>query len=144
MFTYTLVSPPWFSFDAKVIDDIRRIISKEVQKAQKWTLNLVFVGPDSIKNLNKNYRNTDAVTDVLSFHYFDDFSRLKKSHIAGEIVFCEEKVISQGEQYWLGAQKEFYKLLIHSTLHILGYDHEWEEDYEKMHHIEEIIWKRIF
>jgi ssRNA-specific RNase YbeY (16S rRNA maturation enzyme) len=37
---------------------------------------------DSIKILNKNYRNIDKTTDVLSFHYFDDFSDLKKDDIA--------------------------------------------------------------
>jgi probable rRNA maturation factor len=69
--------------------------------------------------LNKIYRKKDSVTDVLSFHYFDDFSELKKSDIAGEIVLCEEVVKKQAVEYGLGEEKEFYKLIIHSVLHIL-------------------------
>jgi len=42
----------------------------------------VFVDADSIKKLNKDYRKIDKVTDVLSFHYFDDFVELKPEDIA--------------------------------------------------------------
>jgi probable rRNA maturation factor len=144
MFTFNFVSPAWFTYDKKIVDEIRRIISKVVEKAQKWTLNLVFVEPNSIKNLNNKYRNKDSVTDVLSFHYFETFDQLKKTDIAGEIVFCEEKIVLQWKEYGLWTEKEFYKLLIHSTLHILGYDHEADEEYEKMKELEERVWESIF
>jgi ssRNA-specific RNase YbeY (16S rRNA maturation enzyme) len=55
----------------------------------------VFLDDISIKNLNKMYRNVDSTTDVLSFHYFDDFSFLSKNDIAGEIVMSENKIIFQ-------------------------------------------------
>jgi ssRNA-specific RNase YbeY (16S rRNA maturation enzyme) len=42
----------------------------------------VFLDDDSIQNLNKNYRNIDKITDVLSFHYFDDFRNLSEDDIA--------------------------------------------------------------
>jgi ssRNA-specific RNase YbeY (16S rRNA maturation enzyme) len=45
--------------------------------------------------LNKDYRNIDKNTDVLSFHYYDDFSELKKDDIAGEVILSEDKIISQ-------------------------------------------------
>jgi probable rRNA maturation factor len=69
--------------------------------------------------LNKTYRKKDSVTDVLSFHYFEDFSGLKKNDIAGEIVLCEEVLKKQAIEYVLGEEKEFYKLIIHSVLHII-------------------------
>ena len=144
MFTYNIVSQPWFLYNKKVVDEIRKVISKMVKKSQKWTLNLVFVEPNSIKNLNNNYRKKDTVTDVLSFHYFENFSKLKKTDIAGEIVFCEEKIILQWKEYGLWTEGEFYKLLIHSTLHILGYDHEEDSQYEKMKQLEEWVWEIVF
>ena len=49
--------------------------------------------------------------------------------ITWEIVMCEEKILSQAEEYGLWEEKEFYKLLIHSILHIIGYDHEKDNDY---------------
>jgi ssRNA-specific RNase YbeY (16S rRNA maturation enzyme) len=42
----------------------------------------VFLDDDSIKNLNKNYRNIDKTTDVLSFHYFEDFSNIDENETA--------------------------------------------------------------
>lgn len=144
MFSLKILTLPSFWVDVKIIDEVAKVISKTVKKTQKWTLNLVFVDANSIKNLNNVYRKKNYVTDVLSFHYFDEFSDLKKSDVAGEIVFCEEKIISQGKEYWLWTEKEFYKLLIHSVLHILWYDHEEDGDYETMKEIEKIVWENIF
>jgi probable rRNA maturation factor len=80
----------------------------------------------------------------LSFHYFEDFSALKTSDTAGEIILNEWKIKTQAIEYELWEEREFYKLLIHSMLHILWYDHEEEEDYELMNSLENIIWKEIF
>jgi rRNA maturation RNase YbeY len=49
--------------------------------------------------LNKDYRQIDKVTDVLSFHYYDNFSELKSDDIAGEIILSENKIISQAKEY---------------------------------------------
>jgi len=144
MFGYEILNNPTFNLDKKIIDNIFKKISLLVQKKQKWTLNIVFVEAKEIKELNKNYRNIDKVTDVLSFHYYEDFSNLKNKEIAWELVFCEEKIILQAREYWLWEEKEFYKLLIHSILHILWYDHERDEDYEIMQNLENMIWKEIF
>jgi probable rRNA maturation factor len=144
MFWYEILNNPTFNVDKKIIDNIFKKISLLVQKKQKWTLNIVFVEAKKIKELNKNYRNIDKVTDVLSFHYYEDFSNLKSKEIAWELVFCEEKIMLQAREYWLWEEKEFYKLLIHSILHILWYDHEKDEDYEIMQNLENIIWKEIF
>ncbi len=100
--------------------------------------------PESIQNLNKTYRNIDTCTDVLSFHYYDDFFPLGSEDIAGELVFCEEKIVSQGKEYGLWSENEFYKLVIHSVLHILGFDHEDDRDYEEMKNWEELVWRQVF
>jgi probable rRNA maturation factor len=94
--------------------------------------------------LNNTYRQKDYVTDVLSFHYFEDFSWIKANDTAGEIILNEGKIKSQAIEYGLWEEREFYKLLIHSMLHILWYDHEEDEDYELMNSLENIIWKEIF
>ncbi len=144
MFLLNIVSDTSISYDKKTVDSIAKVIWKIVIKPQKWTLNIVFVDTNSIQNLNNTYRKKDSVTDVLSFHYFDDFSHLKKNDIAGEIVLCEQKIKEQAIEYGLGEEKEFYKLIIHSVLHILGYDHESDEEYEEMRKIEEEVWGKLF
>lgn len=144
MFQYILNNKPSFSIDEKIIDEIFTCISNNVWESQNGTLTIVFLDDDSIQNLNKTYRNIDKTTDVLSFHYYDDFSDLWDDDIAGEVILSESKILSQAKQYWLWEEKEFYKLLIHSILHILWYDHEQDNDYKIMQAKEDLIWQEVF
>lgn len=144
MFKLNFINTPDFEINTKILDKIRKTIAKNIEIIQKWTLNLVFVSDEEIQNLNNTYRQKDYVTDVLSFHYFEDFSHLKANDIAWEIILNEGKIKSQAIEYGLWEEKEFYKLLIHSMLHILWYDHEEDDDYEIMNSRENIIWKEIF
>ena len=144
MFGYSLVNTPEFNIDTKVIDNVFTSISKIVEQDQKWVLNIVFLNKKSIQELNKNHRDIDKATDVLSFHYYDDFSELTNDDIAGEIVLCEDLVIEQGKEYWLWSSWEFYKLLIHSVIHILWYDHEKDDEYEIMHRLEKLVAKEVW
>lgn len=146
MFQYNLISKPSFQVEKKHIDNIFKSIDNIENSDQYGTINIVFLDDDSIQNLNKNYRKIDKTTDVLSFNYFNEFTDLKSDDIAGEIVMSEQKIISQWKEYWLWEEFEFYKLLIHSIYHILGYDHENDEDYIIMKDLEEktyeiTIWK---
>ena len=77
-------------------------------------LNIVFVTPEYIQDLNRQYRDIDAPTDVLSFKISEDGN-------SAEIYICPEYVYSsfQGEEF----EEEILRLIIHGTLHILGYDH---------------------
>ena len=99
---------------------------------QNGILNIAFISDEEMQNLNKNYRGKDASTDVLSFHYFEDFSEITPTDIAGECIFSESKILSQAVEYGHTPKEEFEILLIHSILHILGFDHEDDEDYEDM------------
>ena len=144
MFNYKMINKPKFKINKNTLDYIFDIISKIVSKTQNWTLNIVFLDDNSIKNLNNKYRKINQTTDVLSFHYFDDFTELKTKDIAWEIIISENKIIIQGKEFWLWEEKEFYKLLIHSVLHIFWYDHEKQKDYEIMQNLEKQIWEEVF
>ncbi len=144
MFKYFLSNNPNFYINKEIIDSIFKKINDTVNKKQIWIINIIFLDNNSIKKLNKNYRNINKTTDVLSFHYFDNFDNLKYEDIAGEIVMSEEKIILQWKEYWLWEEKEFYKLLIHSVLHILWYDHEIDNEYIVMQNLEKLIWKEVF
>lgn len=144
MFNYNLINTPSFIINKKIINNIFKNIKKKININQKWTLNLIFLDDNSIRKLNNKYRKKNNTTDVLSFHYYNDFKNLNTNNIAWEIVFSENKIITQWKEYNLWSEKEFYKLLIHSILHILGFDHENEKDYKKMQKYENIIWIEIF
>jgi probable rRNA maturation factor len=100
MFKYTIINlPENLKIDEKKISSIFEFVSEIVKKEQNGTLNIVFISDEEIKNLNKEYRKKDKTTDVLSFHYFEDFSELQKDDIAGEIVISKEKVFSQALEF---------------------------------------------
>lgn len=144
MFSYSIIKDPSFEINNNIIDNILTLMSRVVKKEQNWLINIVFLDDDSIKNLNNTYRNIDSSTDVLSFHYYNDFTDLKDEDIAWEIIMSENRIISQWkeEKHW--SEKEFYILLIHSLLHILGYDHEDEKEYKIMNNLEKEIYASIF
>lgn len=144
MFKYDIISSWDFLLSKKIIDNIFFFIYKNVNKKQNWIINLIFLDDKNIKDLNNNYRKINKTTDVLSFHYFNDFSKINDNDIAWEIIFSKKKIIYQWKKYWLWEEKEFYKLLIHSLLHILWYDHEIEKDYIIMKQMENKIWKEVF
>ena len=145
MFKFEIINPPKsFIVKEKIIFSILKEISLLEEKKHFWILNIVFVSNSEIQELNKNYRKIDKSTDVLSFHYYDDFSTLDENEIAWEVILSEEKIIEQGKEYKLWNELEFYKLVIHSSLHILWYDHENDDDYKIMKEKEDFIWNKIF
>lgn len=144
MFNYKLINKANIDINEKTIDTILKNISKNIKKQQNGNINIIFMDDDSIKNLNNTYRKIDKTTDVLSFAYFDDFSNIDSEQIAWEIIMSESKIKSQAIEFWLWEEKEFYKLLIHSILHLLWYDHEEDNDYIIMQELENKIWQEIF
>ena len=143
MFSLQVLKKPSFYFSQKVIDNISYSISNTIKKKQNWVINIVFLDPQDIQYFNMKYRKKDAVTDVLSFHYHENYDMLHDEDLAWEIILCEALIISQGTNYNIGAEKEFYKLIIHSLIHILWYDHETDEQYKTMRQIEETIWNDV-
>ncbi|MBS9784074.1 rRNA maturation RNase YbeY [Candidatus Gracilibacteria bacterium] len=133
MFGFELLDiPETLKIDSKRIEEILGAIEKSVPEKGNGILNIAFVDDETIQNLNKNYRGIDSSTDVLSFHYFEDFSEIKSDEIAGECIFSWEKIQSQAKKFSHSEEEEFYILLIHSVLHILGYDHESEQEFAEM------------
>ena len=91
---------------------------KEIFKGSKLeNINIVFVQPKYIQKLNKQYRGIDLVTDVLSFNI---------SSGDGEIYICPTYVYEsfKGSDF----EEEILRLIIHGTLHILGYNHKGSLD----------------
>lgn len=133
MFRFSLVNhPEYFSLSAEKIADIFAHIAAVLPISQQGTLNIAFVSDEEMRALNRDYRGMDKTTDVLSFHYFDDFSSLSDEDIAGECIFSEAKILAQAAEFAHSPEAEFEILLIHSVLHILGYDHETDEDFTSM------------
>jgi probable rRNA maturation factor len=110
-----------------------------VHITQNGILNIAWLTDDEIQTLNREHRGIDSTTDVLSFHYYDDFSDLDIDETAGEIILSESRILSQAEDHGHNPERECEILIIHSILHILGYDHETDEEYAEMWMIEKIL-----
>jgi probable rRNA maturation factor len=110
------------------IKEIIKFVLKEMEKDNS-ELSLVLCNNDYIHFYNKEYRNKDYPTDVLSFV---DGERIGKITYLGDIIISIDKVKSQSEEYGVSFEEEFSRLLVHGILHLLGYDHETSEENEKV------------
>ncbi|MCR5162006.1 MAG: rRNA maturation RNase YbeY [Lachnospiraceae bacterium] len=113
-------------------------------------VNLLITDEEGIREINRQFRNVDAPTDVLSFpmNQFPsegDFSFLEDDEaeedafnpetgelLLGDIVICASRVISQAESYGHSRKREYAFLITHSVLHLCGYDHMEDEERERM------------
>lgn len=139
MFQFMFVQNPSFSLDRERIKEIFQRVDEEGEKIQKWTINIAFLDTDTMRSLNRKHRAKDKTTDVLSFHYFEDFSYCDEQDTVWEIVMDASLIRSQAREHGHSVREECEILILHALLHILGYDHERDEDFEKMWKIESII-----
>ena len=113
--------PKEITFDyEKIINDISNYFQENEE------ISLILVDNEEIHNLNKQYRNVDRPTDVLSFP--DDESE----NYLGDIFISIDKVISQANDYGHSLDREFAFLLVHGILHLKGYDHHTVEEEKEM------------
>ena len=89
-------------------------------------VSVAFPDTGGIRALSRRFRQVDAPTDVLSFPLFEDDPGCA-GHMLGDIVLSLEKCREQSELYGHSFERECAFLTVHSTLHLLGYDHERSE-----------------
>lgn len=108
-------------------------------------ISLTMVSPEEIRELNRDYRDVDSVTDVLSFPQFEGKEDLPEEGeiCLGDVVICEDKVREQAAEYGHSYEREFTYLFVHSLLHLLGYDHMNDEEKAVMRNKEEEVMNRL-
>ncbi|HWR11766.1 MAG TPA: rRNA maturation RNase YbeY [Rectinemataceae bacterium] len=90
-----------------------------------WVLSLLFCGDDFIRTLNRDYRNKDEATDVLSFSMGDTIEEEGGAlFIAGDIVISIPALERNAEEFGVSRDEELKRLMIHGILHLSGMDHE--------------------
>ena len=98
-------------------------------------ISVSFVTPEQIKTLNRDYRNKDSVTDVLSFPLKgEDYDINPSSGCAmlGDVIICVKRAGEQAAKYGHSLLYEITFLTVHSVLHLLGFDHILIEDEKVM------------
>ena len=90
-----------------------------------------FADKDEIQAINREYRDKDRVTDVISFAFEeqeDIFEGMEMPRILGDIIICTDVAQEQAQQYNHSFERELGFLALHGFLHLLGYDHMSEEE----------------
>ena len=116
----------------------------------------IFTDEEEIRRLNRETRNTDKVTDVLSFPALDSIKgkALKKRDfpleiddegnlLIGSVAVCVKRAEEQAEEYGHSYQRELHYLLVHGIMHCLGYDHLTDEERAEMREREEFILEKL-
>ena len=101
--------------------------------------NIIIVDNDYIHKLNKEYRNIDRETDVITFALEDDKTFNPGIRILGDVYISIDKAKSQSEEYEHSLLRELSFLAVHGMLHLLGYDHMKKEEEEVMFKLQEEI-----
>ena len=115
----------------------------EKLKVSDVSFNIIIVDNPYIHNINKEYRHIDRETDVITFALEDDKTFNPDIRILGDVYISIDKVISQAEEYGHSLLREICFLATHGILHLLGYDHETEEDKKIMRQREEEVMEKL-
>lgn len=100
-----------------------------------------FVTSEEIRQLNNTYRQLDKPTDVLSFPMISPGGSL--GGMLGDIVISVDAMLKQAHEYGHGVEREMMYLVVHSMLHLLGYDHMHEEEKKEMRRKEEQVMESL-
>ncbi|HCT92173.1 MAG TPA: rRNA maturation RNase YbeY [Lachnospiraceae bacterium] len=128
-----------FSFDAeKLAKAVICAVLEQEGCPYEAEVSLSLADEDEIRSVNREFRDTDQVTDVLSFpmqdfvkpaaydfleESMDAFHPESGELLLGDIMICVPRMRRQASEYGHGERREFAFLVAHSTLHLLGYDH---------------------
>lgn len=97
----------------------------------KKEFNIIFVEKDEIQRINREFRQIDRVTDVISFALCDDEDIIQTEEL-GDIFICLERAFEQSVEYGHSKEREVAFLAVHGYLHLCGFDHMTKEDEEVM------------
>ena len=109
---------------------------------KKVSLTLLLSNNKNIKKLNKNFRNQNKSTDILSFPFQDKLKKSKNNYI-GDIIISYNYIDKPKSQDLKRFKKKFIKIFIHGFLHLIGFDHKKNIDYKKMIIEEEKIYQSV-
>ena len=135
------------SYENLIEKVLTKCFEEEHLENSKLCITVTLTNPENIRKINKEYRNIDRATDVLSFPMFEKEELDKKiknndfehEDMLGDIVISIEKVEEQAKEYGHSFERELSYMLVHGFYHLMGYDHIKEEDKIKMRPKEEKV-----
>lgn len=128
----------------KIEDIVEEVLDYEGY-SDDYDISISFVDNKEIHELNKQFRGVDRATDVLSFPMLsDEFKDVEYEEMSlGDIVVSLERALEQSIEYGHSFEREVCFLVCHSMFHLLGYDHDTEENTREMREKEEAVLTKL-
>jgi len=155
--------------DKTLIERVQKVFDYAIDylniPCKELEVNIAVVNSFTIKKMNRQFRNVNKVTDILSFpfllqpnvggmqlieekldkkNYLMFVNPESNNVVLGDLYVCFRKMKQQAKEYGTGIEREFTYLCLHGLLHLLGYDHMTEEDKKVIRKKEEDILKNVF
>ena len=143
-------------YESTIKDVVKECFKTEKLEETNLYISITLTNPEEIEKLNKQYRNIDKPTDVLSFPMFEkeeleEFieksSKVKDTNmqadILGDIVISIPRVYEQAEEYGHSFERELAYMVVHGFYHLMGYDHIEQEDKKVMREKEEGVLSKL-
>ena len=134
--------PSLYDSYEEVFNDFYAKIFNELSLKGEYITDVTIVDNKTIHKINREFRNVDRPTDVISFAFLDDENEkeLKGGPInLGQIIISYEKAEEQAKEYGHSLKREMSFLFVHGMLHLLGYDHMNEADEKVMFELQDKI-----
>ncbi|MCR5693329.1 MAG: rRNA maturation RNase YbeY [Bacilli bacterium] len=125
--------------------EIAKVAFSYLNIKENYEVDVSLVDDETIHQVNRDYRNVDRVTDVISFAFNDDkdpkdqINSLEVQKMLGEILICLPQAKRQAAEIGNSLERELSFLFTHGLLHLLGYDHMTPEDEAIMFPLQEKI-----
>ena len=117
------------SLKTRIYEKLIKSVFKTINSKKEF--NIIFVYKDEIQRINREYRQIDRVTDVISFALCDDKDIVQTDEL-GDIFICLDRAFEQASEYGHSVEREVAFLAVHGYLHLCGFDHMTKEDEEVM------------
>ena len=124
--------------ELKYINDVI-LLALKYENVSNANFNILIVDDEEIHKINKEYRNVDRVTDVISFALEDNLDIVLPERMLGDIYISIDRARVQAIEYNHSLKRELCFLALHGLLHLLGYDHMKKEDEDIMFSRQEMI-----
>ena len=127
-------------FKQKEIAKVINSVAANLKIRKNYEITVLAVGDQQIKKINKKFKRQNKITDVLTFSQQEGQPIIlpkAESNYLGDIIICYPQIKRQAKQFGQSVKKEFYLILIHGFLHLLGYQDETQKDYLIMKKMQE-------
>ena len=125
--------------ETETLENYIKFVVKKLN-LENCEFNIIITTNEKIHKINKEYRNVDRETDVISFALEDNIDvQYQDFRLLGDIYISIDKCYEQAEEYGHSRIREICFLATHGILHLLGYDHMNKEDEKKMFKLQETL-----